>query len=113
MTHRALLVYRRDVHRDPDRMPFGVDVALLGPVAVALPDEQVGEGLEIGLDMVGMGDLAEGPAEQLVLRVAGELAERAVDALEAAAGRDQRHPDLAVVERAPEELLGLSQASAR
>ena len=106
------VVDRRDVQRDPDRVSLRVHVALLGPVAVALAIDQVAEGVEIGVDVVGVGDLAEGLAEQLMLRVAGELAEGAVDPLVATAGRDEGHPHVAVVEGLAEELLGLAEVPA-
>jgi hypothetical protein len=62
-----------------------MDVALLGPVAVAFPSSS-SRGVQLGFHVVGVGDLAEGPAEQLALRVSGELAESPVDPLEAAGG---------------------------
>ena len=106
---RAVLavVDRRDVERDPDRMAVGVDVPLLRPVAVALSLDQITQRVQVRVDVVGVGDLAESLADQFVPGVARELAERAIDPLKAAVGRDDRHPHPAVVEGPAEALLGL------
>ena len=87
-------------------MAVGVDVPLLRPVAVALSLDQITQRVQVGVDVVGVGDLAESLADQFVPGVARELAERAIDALKAAIGRDDRHPHPAVVEGPAEALLG-------
>jgi len=56
-----------------------------------------------------MGDVLEPQPLQLGGVVTGDLAERAVDAHEAAVERDQRHPDRRLVEGEPETFLGLAQ----
>jgi len=76
----------RDVERDPYGMTLRVDVALLGPVAVSLALDQLAQSFQVRLDVVGMGDLAEGLPSELVLLVARDIAQGPIDALKAAAG---------------------------
>ena len=56
-----------------------------------------------------MGDRGDRQALELRGRVAGDLAQRAVDAQEAEVGRGQRHPDRRLLEGGAEALLGLGQ----
>ena len=59
-----------------------------------------------------MGELAgEGQREQLLLLVAGDLRERAVDLQEAARQRGERHADRCLGEGGAEALLGLRQGA--
>ena len=69
--------------------------------------------LEIGLEVVGMGDLLESPPEQLLGRVPGDLADPVVDPQPSPLDADQRHPDRCVLEGPLEALAGLAQLGLR
>ena len=91
-------------------MAVGVDVALLGAVVgrVAPPSTSAIARL-VARQVVGVGDRVVGRRLELLARVAGDLAERLVDAQEAPVERPHRHPDRRLVERRAEAVLGLAQ----
>ena len=67
---------------------------------------------EVGLEIVGMGQLLERGREQFLLGCR-DAAERVVDADEAPVGRDQRLADRRLVEGVAEALLGVAQLARR
>ena len=101
----VLVAKERDRQQDPDRPPVGAEVALLHLVAGDLAGEHLPDLLEVGLEVVGMGDVLERLGEELALGVSGQVAERTVDAHPAALGGDEGDPDRRVVERLREPLL--------
>ena len=103
------VAHERRVDRHPHRAAGGVQVAALGAVAGELALEHRPARLPVGLEVVGVGDRGHRQALELRGRVAGDLAQRAVDAQEAEVGRGQRHPDRRLLEGGAEALLGLGQ----
>src|SRR4051794_23857785 len=99
----VVVAHERDREQDPDDRPVRADVALLHLVGADLTREHLPEVLEIDVEVVRMRDLLERGCEQLVLRVAGHLAHRRIDAEPVALRADERDPDRRVVEREPGE----------
>src|SRR5262249_14390563 len=69
-------------YRDIDRMPVGVQVALIDPVAVQLAGGKRTQQRVAQLAIVGMGERRGRELQQLIRRVPEEFAERRVDAYE-------------------------------
>ena len=69
--------------------------------------------VEVDIEVVGMRQRLEGRLEQVLLGVAQDAAERAVDAREAAVRGDQRLADRRLVEGVAEALLGVAQLACR
>ncbi len=90
-------------------MPVGVAVALLHLVRLALAGEHAPQGVEVGVEVVRVRERLERRAEEVALGVAGDAAERGVDAHEAPLGRDEGLADRRLVEGVAEALLGLAQ----
>ena len=89
-------------------MPARVKVAALHLVVRDLPREQAPHVLEVGREVVGVGDLLQGLGEQLLGGVPGDRQQRLVDAYPAALGGQQRDPDGGVLEEQLEALLGVA-----
>ena len=97
----------RDRQQHPAVLAVGPHVALLHPVAAQLAGDDLAHQLEVGVEVVGVGDVLEGQPEQRPGVVADDLGQRAVDAQEAAVEADQRHADRRLLEGVGEALLGL------
>ena len=83
----------RDAQRHPDVTAVGVQVALL---AADRRDRAVDEGVEgliAALDVIGVGDVREPAADQLVLGVAEHVAQGAVDLDPLPVGAGEGHAD--------------------
>ena len=80
------VAHQRRVDRHPHRAAGGVQVAALGAVAGELALEHRPARLPVGLEVVGVGDRGDRQPLELRGRVAGDLAQRAVDAQEAEVG---------------------------
>src|SRR5439155_688308 len=76
-----------------------VDLAVVELLALLVDD----------VEILGMRDLPPGHADQLVLRIAEDLAQAAVDADELAVEADVRDPRAGELEGAPVALLALAQ----
>ena len=99
------VAHHRHGEHGGDHVPAGVEVAALHLVVADLPGEQAPHVLEVGREVVGVGDLLEGLGEQLLGGVAGDRQQRLVDAHPAALGGEQRHPDGGLLEDELEALL--------
>jgi hypothetical protein len=99
----------RDAQEDPDQVAPLVEVPLLHLVRPNLAVQHLANETEVGFEVLRVGDVLKRPGEQLVVRVADELAERVVHPQEAAVGANQRHADRGEAERAAELLLALAQ----
>jgi hypothetical protein len=84
-----------------------VEVALLHLVGLDLTRQDLAELVEVGLQVVRVGDVLECALQQLGLAVADDLAQGAVDLEPAAVGSDQRDADRCLVEGFAEARLGL------
>ena len=90
-------------------MSARVDVAFLHLVETDFPGKQAAYTIQIGGEVVGMGDLLKSAGEQFGLGVADENADRAVDLEPAAIERDQRHADGGKLKRVGEAFLAFAQ----
>ena len=101
--------HQRDAQDDPDDLAVLVDVPLFH-LERCDPSVEHSAGLqEVGLEVVGVGELLEGRGQQLFLGVADDFAQRAVDPDESAVGGDQRHADGRCVKGTSEPLLAQPQ----
>ena len=82
-----------------------MEVALEDPVARPVTGERLLEQLEVGLEVLGVGDLLEGQHAQLVLGVPEHGAQRPVRGEQLPGRADQGHPHWGVLERGPPEAL--------
>ena len=115
-----------DDDNDPLRRTLGVaqqrrrdggpaGAAVLAPVAFLrrlnrnLASHQRLHVRKIGLPVIGMGDVLEPGREQFIARVAGDRAQLFVDAQAATIQADLGHADRRLLERRPEQVLGLPQ----
>src|SRR4051794_15594769 len=89
----------------PYRRAVTAQVALLQLVARDAAAKQFAEELDVGVEVVGMGDLMERPAGQLVGGVAENRAQRRIDVQAAAVQVDEGHADGRVVEGATQLLV--------
>ncbi len=93
----------------PDGLAVFADVALLRHVRRRSPCEQLLRRLQIGLQVIGMGDLGERAARQLVWRIPQDACIALVHAKPAAIRRHKRHANVALLEERAESLLALAQ----
>jgi hypothetical protein len=100
-------------HRGPDRVPVGVQVALLAVPAVVAAVEHALEQRATVAQVLGRGDLRPSDAFQLLAGAAEHVAERGVDAREAAVGGGEAHADHGVVEARAVALLALARGLER
>ena len=103
-----LIAHRRDAERDPDHLTVGAEIALLGHVSPSLAIDQVTEA-PVGVEIVRVRDIREGHPCEVLLGVSGQVGERLVHLQPLTLRADDRHPGRAVVEGAPEPLIGLAQ----
>ena len=89
----------------PDRRPVTAQVALLQLVARDAAAEQLAEELDVGVEVVGMGDVVERPAGQLLGGVAENCAQRRIDVQAVAVQVDEGHADRRILEGAAEVLV--------
>ena len=82
----------------PRGVPVGVEVALAHPVAGDLAGDQLLEQVEVGLEVVRVGDALEGELVQLFRGVPEHLAQRLVDPHELTFEADQRDAHRRVVD---------------
>ena len=94
-------------------MAIRVDVALLGPVGVAPAGQHLVQVLEIPPHVIGVGELHEPLAGQLLLGVAEHLAQRRIGVDDGAFQVLERHADGGVHERVAEARLALAQLDQR
>ena len=90
----------------------GAEVALGDPVGADLPGERLLEQAQVGVEVLGMGDVLEGLRDELVGVVAEHLAQRDVGRHEATRRGHDRHPDRRVLHRQAPELVGLEHGRA-
>ena len=102
------VAYERDGEHRRDDVPAGVEVAALHLVVADLSGEQLADVLDVGGEVVGVGDVLERLGEQLLGGVAGDREQRLVDADPAARGCEQRHSDRGLLEDELEALLGVA-----
>ena len=95
-----------DRQQHPDQLALARVVALLHLVGVDLPGHQRVDLGEVGVEVVGVGDLLEGQVDQLLFRVADDVGELLVDEQEAAVEADDRDPVRGGVEGGLEVALG-------
>src|SRR5436190_22488273 len=101
----VLVAHDRDRQQDPDDRTLLGEVALLHLVRRAVAVDELVDVGEVGVEVVGVGDVREGQFLQLVLAVADQVAQRAVDLEEAPVEPDQGHADRRVGERGLEAPL--------
>ena len=93
-----------------EQHPHGlaVDAQELRLAGVARPEagDHVAQGGAVGLGVIGVGEVADAPADERRHRVAEHVGEGVVDLQEAALEVEQGHADRGVVEGGPEALLG-------
>ena len=109
----GVVAHAAGADRDPHHVAVGVDVALLHVVAVDVPGHQGVELHGVGLPVVGVGDVFDGPAHELVGVVPEDVAVGAVDPHQAPVGRRQAHADGGVLEGAAKARLGLEDGGLR
>ena len=97
----------------PDEPPASGEVDLLHRIALGLPVEQGCDLLAVGIEVLRVRDRREGEGQELLLGVAHDLAQRAVDLEEGAVEVDERHADRRVGEGALEAQVGLLPRGAR
>ena len=73
-----VLTQQRDGQVDPHDLPVFAVVALLHRVTIRLPGQEPFNVLEIGFQVVGVGDILESKVLNLLLRVAHDIAELSV-----------------------------------
>jgi len=95
---------QRDRQVAPDDLPVRVKVALAEPVGVDLAGQCLVEQLEVGIEVLVVGELLEAPRDQLVLVVAEHLAQGPVDHQQVTIEADQGHADGRVLEREAPQL---------
>ena len=111
MKARMPTVAAHDRHRQqhPSHGPVRAQVALLDTVAGPGPDSGLVQELDVGGEIIRMGDLLEREPDQLGCVAAEQQAERRVDLDDAAVDADQRLPDRSGSKRLLEHLRGLRQ----
>jgi hypothetical protein len=98
---------------DPEDRAILVEIALLQRVARDLAVQHLAHAREIGVEVVGMGDVLEGLGEQLFARVAELFAEPRVDPQPAPVEADMRDADRGLFKGRPEPRLALAQLGGR
>ncbi len=111
--HAVLPAHEPRRHRGPHRVPVGVQVALLGVPAVVAAVEHALEQRAALAQVLRRGDLRPGHAFQLLAGAPEHVAERGVDAREAAVGGGEAHADHGVLEARAEALLALARGLER
>ena len=89
-----------DRQQSPDDAAVLSYIALFQPVVLAPPRDQIVDQLEIGLQIVGMGEFLEIKLRKLFRGIAEQARNRAVDPQPAAIGGDKREADRRVIEEA-------------
>ena len=92
--------------RDPDLMAVRVEVTKLGGQQVQAPGEQRLDVALVLAAVFGVHDRGVWKRQQIAVRVAGDRAQRAVDAHVPAVRLGERHPDRRAIESSVESLLG-------
>ena len=90
-------------------MPVLAKVAFLHAVSGKIPGQHLTDEVEVGFQVVGVGDVLEGDLEQFPLGVSGDLTEGVVDLEPASLGRHQGHADGGMIEGIAEPILGLAE----
>ena len=106
----ALVADQEDAELGPHHLAVLAHVALVDAVARHLAREHAAGEPEVGVHVVGMGDVREGELAQLVGRVAREAAEGLVGLAQAEVGPHQRHAHGPVLEDAPKQAVGVARA---
>ena len=98
----------RDGQLDADERPVLADVPLLRRVRRDLPGQESPDVGEVGVEVVGVGDVLERQPHHLVVAVAHDVAELLVDPQPAAVQPDVGDADRRLLEGGPEPLLTFS-----
>ncbi len=94
-----------DVEVDPDDVAVLVMVALLHVVGGGAAFDEVVDVAEVGVEVLGVGEVLEGEAGEFLGLVTDDFAERAVDLEKATRERDERDAVGGVLEGAGEAFL--------
>ena len=103
------------MQQHPDDLPFTMEIALFHLVVGNLPAQKPADVRKIQVEIVGMGDVLEGNGHELLLGVAEEVANGAIDPQPAAVQPDDGHANGRVMKRVAKELFvrgGIQRVSA-
>ena len=95
--------------QNPDALPVFAEVPFLYAEGGKILGQHPTEEGEVGFKVVGVSDVLEGPLEQFLLGVSGDLTEGVVDLEPAPLRRHQGHADGSVIKRIAETILGLAK----
>ena len=95
--------------QNPHGLPVLAKVAFLHAVRGKIPGQHTTGVVEVGFQVVGMGDVLEGPLEQFLLGVSGDLTEGVVDLEAASLRRHQGHADRSMIKGIAEAIFGLAE----
>src|SRR5208337_381250 len=95
--------------QNPYGLPVLAKVAFLHAERGKIPGQHTMGEVEVGFQVIGVSDVLEGPLEQFLLGVSGDLTKGVVDLEPVSLRRHQGHADRSMIKGIAETIFGLAE----